>query len=172
MQYKDDLIIRDERIFLKSMNREDSERYRILRNQEENRKWFFTDAQITEADQKKWFDRYYMDCNEYMFSIYEKISRRYLGAVGVYHIDYSSRRAEVGRIIVDRSAGGKGYGKEAVCCIVEWGRKSLGIKIFYAQVYTNNLSSIKTFLRCGFTEQTCYCEEKASQQILLEKIVK
>lgn len=172
MQYKDNLIIENERVILKSMNREDSERYRILRNREDNRKWFFTQTEIAKETQEKWFDRYCMDCDEYMFSIYEKFSERYLGAVAVYHIDRQNSRAEVGRIIVDRFvAGGKGYGKDAVQCIMEWGGANLGIKTFYAQIYNNNLASIKTFLRCGFAEKIQIMEGEVAGQIVVERRV-
>lgn len=168
MRDKDGLLIRDERIILRSLNREDSERYRVLRNQEENRKCFFTNAIISEEDQQKWFERYYMDHDEYMFSIYERNSERYLGAVALYHIDAVNKRAEIGRIIVDRSvAAGKGYGRDAIRCMVEWGRENLGIKTFYAQIYKDNLPSTKAFLGCGFVEKEC----EASQWILVEKTV-
>ena len=93
--------------------------------------------------------------------------------MAVYHIDYLNKRAEIGRIIVDRTiAGGKGYGKDAVRCVVEWGKRNLGIKIFYAQVYTNNLSSMKTFVGSGFKDQMFDREQKVSGQVLLERIEK
>lgn len=172
MRIKDNLVIWDERIFLKSLSPEDSEAYRVLRNREENRKWFFKSAEISKEDQEKWFQRYEADDDEFMFSIYEKISGRYLGAAAIYHIDHHNHRAEVGRIIVDsRAAGGKGYGKDAIRCIVDWGAENLGIKTFYAQIYTDNLPSMKSFLGCGFLEKRCGCEEELSRQVLVEKTV-
>lgn len=176
MKMKDDLVIQDARIFLKILNLEDSEKYRILRNREENRKWFFTDVIISKENQEKWFWQYYAADDEYMFSIYEKASEKYIGAVAIYHIDFQNRKAEIGRIIVDKSiAGGKGYGKEAIQCIVKWGTEQLGISVFYAQIYENNLPSIKTFLGCDFKKREVNNEDKgcqSSQQILVERIVR
>lgn len=173
MKHKENLIIENGKIVLKSLDREDSERYRILRNREENRKCFFTNTEISKEDQGKWFTQYYENQDEYMFSIYERNSGKYLGAVALYHIDHASERAEVGRLIVDQSmARGKGYGQEAVCCVIEWGKENLGIKTFYAQIYIDNFPSIKTFLKCGFLEKTHEGKVGDHPWLLMEKIIK
>lgn len=51
------------------------------------------------------------------------------------------------------------------------GGGNLGIKTFYAQIYNDNLASIKTFLRCGFEEKIQLMEGEVAGQIVVERRV-
>lgn len=173
MNLKENIYIQGERIFLRSSNAEESEKYRILRNREENRRFFFTNVEISRKGQMEWYERYYQSDNEYMFSIYEKLSGRYIGALGIYHIDWQNKKTEIGRLIVDKSTvAGKGYGKEAVNCVIKWAVDKLAILTFYAYVYKSNLPSNRVFMACGFEQNNsvAICEFDRQDIVYYEKI--
>lgn len=168
MQSKASLLIEKENIVLKSIDAYESEKYRELRNREDNRKYFFSDALILREDQEKWYQQYELKNTDYMFSIYLKETNDYLGGIAIYNIDYENKEAEVGRIIVDRfQAKGNGYGSEALTGIVSWGRKELGMVRFYASIYADNYASIKTFANCGFKT---YMSSESNSVIYMEKV--
>ena len=145
-----DVIIEGDNIILRSMTEDTSELYRQLRNREDNRYFFFTEEEIDEASQKKWFDKYLSDENQMMFAVFDKFSGRFAGGIGIYDI-VMGKSAEIGRIIIDRySFGGKGFGYEAVFLLSEYVKKEKLAERVYAYIKTGNIASRKTFERCGF----------------------
>jgi len=157
--------IENESIILRSLNCQDSEKYRLLRNDEEVRKYFYHNGYISKEAQMKWYEKYKDTTDDYMFSVFLKQQEVYVGGVALYNIDFEAKSAEVGRIIIDKSQKGNGLGSEAINCIVEWGNGRLGITRFYASIYANNYASRKTFERCGFTIVSEQCSK-----VLVEKI--
>lgn len=144
-----------ENIVLIPMDENFSESYRKLRNREDNRNFFFNSAEISSEQQAKWFRGYLEKETEFMFSIFLKDRETFIGGIGIYDIDRSAGKAEIGRIIVDRNlAGGKGYGAEAIKGITCVAENSLGMKELYAYIYATNQASIRSFLRAGF----CKCD--------------
>ena len=135
-------------LLLLPMSVEDSESYRILRNQNENRARFFNTSVISKEQQLKWYDSYLANDSELMFSIFE--NGIFIGGVGIYDINIISKSAEIGRIIIDKSiAGGKGYASVVIKELCEIAR-SLGINILYANIKSDNIASIKSFSNAGF----------------------
>lgn len=160
---KTGLEISNDVIVLKSMNECDSEKYRVLRNRDDNRQMFFSSYIITEEQQKKWYERYLLSDNEMMFSIYEKKEDRYIGAIGIY--DIKDGEAEVGRIIVDRElCQGKGYGSKSILLIEKYA-KSIDLNSLVAYIYINNIPSQRSFEHAGFIKEEQY-EEKYKYKIV------
>lgn len=140
-----------EEISLRPLSPEESEKYRQLRNREDNRSWFKTDAVITADMQKQWYQKYLLKPSEYMFSIIKNDTGEFLGAVGLYDIDLEKKSAEIGRIIVDRyKVGGKGYASVALESACRIGEKRLGLQRIYAEIYADNAASLRSFYKIGF----------------------
>ncbi|WP_026669513.1 GNAT family N-acetyltransferase [Butyrivibrio sp. AE3006] len=147
--------MQSEGVKLTPMTAQDSEKYRILRNRKDNISFFFSGKEITSDQQAAWYKKYLDDDTQYMFSIYEKNSDNYIGGIGIYDIDTDKRTAEVGRIIVDREiAGGKHYGAAAISLLIELARNELKLNSLYANIYSTNKTSLKSFLRAGFVEDS------------------
>ncbi|MBE5913519.1 MAG: GNAT family N-acetyltransferase [Pseudobutyrivibrio ruminis] len=143
-------ILESKRIILSSLEREDSEKYRLLRNRSDNCKYFFSNKEISAEDQDKWYQKYLNDESQIMFAICEKANGDFVGGICIYDIDGS--KAEVGRIIIDRQkAGGKGYGAEAIKLINAFAKAELGLKMTYANIYATNIASIRSFENAGYT---------------------
>ena len=149
----------------------DSECFRKLRNREDNRKWFIYKDVITKEAQEKWFQQYLTKDSEYMFSVYTNEGKKtFLGAASIYDIDLQLKKAEIGRIIIDRQeAAGKGYGLEVVKGLIDISFHLLKLEMIYANIYEDNLASIKTFQRAGLMVKEKKTDINGKVIVYLEK---
>ncbi|SDB63064.1 GNAT family N-acetyltransferase [Butyrivibrio sp. INlla16] len=158
--------LENEKICIRPMSPEDSEKYRVLRNRKDNIGFFFSGTEITSDQQAAWYTRYLADETQYMFSIYETDSDQFIGGIGIYDIDEIKGQAEVGRIIVDKElAAGKHYGAEAIKLIEKMARDEIGLKILYANIYSDNIPSLKSFYGAGFVEIS---EDQGITKVIVE----
>ncbi len=108
-------LLQSEELLLTPMTAQDSEKYRMLRNRDDNKNFFFSSRSISLEQQIIWYRNYLEDDKQYMFSVYEANSMLFIGGIGLYNIDYQKGNAELGRILIDRNvASGKHYGAKAI----------------------------------------------------------
>jgi RimJ/RimL family protein N-acetyltransferase len=62
-------------------------------------------------------------------------------------------RSEIGYLIGDRSAWGKGYATEAILEICKYGFEELGLAKISAGVYECNIGSSNALLKAGFIHE-------------------
>ncbi len=148
-----------------------SEKYRQLRNRDDNRKWFKTDLIITQDMQKKWYQNYLTKPSEYMFAIEDNKTGEFIGAVGLYDINPEEKCAEIGRIIVDRfKSGGRGYASKALECACKIGVEQLGLTRIYAEIYSDNIASLRSFEKIGFIPINPMADIERTKLINMEKL--
>lgn len=139
---------RDDSICLCPLSAEDSERYRLLRNREENRRCFFFSGIITREAQQKWYAQYLKRENDYMFSVYT-LSGIFLGGAALY--DIKEDTAEFGRLLIDREAAGRGgVGAQTLSLLCTLARDELKLTSLHLELYADNLSALKTYEKLGF----------------------
>ena len=148
---KHDFYYRNGDIELRPMTYEDSQKYRLLRNQEQNRLCFFYQGLLSAEDQQNWYAKYETDDTDIMFAFYYR--NVFAGGNAIYHIDREKGCAEYGRLLVDKinfPAKGIGsaitYGASVIAC------KDLGLSMLYSEIYESNLPSIHACLKAGFHE--------------------
>lgn len=140
-----------EDIILKPLSAEESELYRQLRNREDNAQWFETTKAITMQMQQAWYQGYLERPGEYMFSVYERSTGEFLGAMSLYHVDPEKRQGEIGRVIIDREkAGGKGYALKVVEAVCQLGYEKMHLNRIYAEIYSDNYPSLRIVEQLGF----------------------
>lgn len=145
------LLDNDCEIHLEPFNEQFSEAYRILRNREDNRSYFFNNVLISKEQQAKWYRKYLKDDSQKMYAIIANDTNVFLGAIGFYDYDDSEGTAEVGRIIVDKEiAVGRGYGAIAINKLLMIMNSDYGINYAYAYIFRDNIASIKSFFKAGF----------------------
>jgi RimJ/RimL family protein N-acetyltransferase len=129
----------------------ESEKYRLLRNQAEIRKWFEYKGKISKEQQNKWFDKYLDNQSDIMFAIMSE-NGAFLGCNSIYNINPAAGRAEYGRLIIDPKYSGKGYGCLATKMAVCIARNQMGLSELQLEVYENNFSAIKSYHKAGFID--------------------
>lgn len=134
------------------MEEETSEKYRLLRNREDNRKYFFSKEEITSEQQKVWFESYLKKSDQYMFSVHLSETGEFIGGLGFYALDDINHSAEFGRIIIDRKkVSGKGFGSKAIAAVTNIAFNELDIIEAYAYIYSNNIASMRSFKNAGYS---------------------
>lgn len=136
---------------------------RELRRSDLDGNWYkwFNDSKVTSFQNKGIFPNsiekqtdYYNSIinnpNEIVFAIVELESDIHIGCVGLHKIDWIHRSAELGIVIGDRSAWGKGIGKDAWKLISKYGFDSLNLHRIYAIIVEGNIASQKSAEAAGF----------------------
>jgi [ribosomal protein S5]-alanine N-acetyltransferase len=72
------------------------------------------------------------------------------GTVRLHDIDPDRRRATIGILIFDRTYWRQGWGSRAVAAVVECAATTLGVQVFEAGMYDDNMASQRTFAAAGF----------------------
>lgn len=137
-------------VVLSPLAESDLEALRRLRNQ--NATWFLNSAEISEEQQRAWYQRYLQKKNDVMFRVGTRERReQFIGAVALYDIDRETGQAEFGRLMIDREAAGRsGLGYDATMCACEFGFARLGLQRIYLDVYADNIAAVKTYEKAGF----------------------
>lgn len=142
-------------IILHPMTHEDSEDYRILRNREENRKWFANTEIISSEMQSIWYQNYLNKEGNYMFAAFHtNHPEMFIGAVSIYDICQEEKQAEFGRIIVDKTKilmNGIGY--QIAVCACKIGFHHINLEKLHLEVFSDNIPAIKTYEKIGFNEK-------------------
>lgn len=85
-----------------------------------------------------------------LFGIFLKENKNHIGNIKIQITNHIHKRAEVGLLIGDKRAWGKGYGTEAIKLITQYAKKKLNLKKLYAGCYEENIGSKKAFLKAGW----------------------
>lgn len=75
-----------------------------------------------------------------------------VGSIDIFDFDPQHLRFGIGILIYQESDRRKGYAKEAIEAIVEYGRNTLNLKQIWANIAADNIASIALFESCGFSK--------------------
>ena len=148
MKHKYTLALDD--IYLSPLTSETSEKYRVLRNHPDIRKWFRSRDDISKAQQRRWFEKYMNDPDDVMFAIFCDPDQ-FIGAAAIYNID-DKGHAEYGRIIIDPEFRGRGFGYKATCAAIQIAGEQMNLQQLMLEVYADNQRAISIYRKCGFIE--------------------
>jgi RimJ/RimL family protein N-acetyltransferase len=88
--------------------------------------------------------------NSQIFSIVTQEEEKLIGSCSLFDIDKQDRKAELGIMIGDKSFRQKGYGKEALKLLLDYGFNILNLNNIYLKVFEYNKIAINCYLRLGF----------------------
>jgi RimJ/RimL family protein N-acetyltransferase len=106
---------------------------------------------MTLAEEIAWFDKVSTGGN-YVFTIYERSSDWPIGNCDLFAVDYRNRRGEVGIMIGEPGARGKGYGTEAMRLLLDFAFTALGLNSVMLQYYEFNHAARRCYEKAGFRE--------------------
>ncbi|UQX88296.1 GNAT family N-acetyltransferase [Jatrophihabitans telluris] len=76
-----------------------------------------------------------------------------IGDIGLFHLDRLSATAEVGIGIGDKDYWGKGYGREAMRLIVEYGFRMQNLRKIWLETHATNERALRCYQAVGFVEE-------------------
>jgi [ribosomal protein S5]-alanine N-acetyltransferase len=88
--------------------------------------------------------------NDIFFGVRDRRSGRHVGNLRLGPINRSHRRAEIGIVVGDRAARGRGIASNALTALAAIARHELGLWKLAASCYAANESSRRAFEKAGF----------------------
>lgn len=103
--------------------------------------------------QSQYYEYLLQSTKDVVFAIVDKKTERHIGNIGVHQIDYVHRRCEIGIIIGENEFQGKGYASICINAIKEYIFNTLNLRRITVFIMSENISSIKSFEKCGFSKE-------------------
>lgn len=144
------LPVTGERIVLRPMTAQDTERIIRWRNKERVRSRFVYREPFTKQGHENWTRTMVDTGRAVQFIICEKDGMRPVGSVYLRDIDRENRTAEYGIFLGEDDAAGKGYGTEAARLACGFAFDVLGLKKLFLRVFTDNTAAVKSYEKAGF----------------------
>ncbi len=99
------------------------------------------------------FDREIADPPKDKIEFAIEIDGAYVGRCGLYNIDRTARRAELGIGIGEGDYRGRGYGREAVALLLDYAFRLRNLRRVWLEVHADNERGIRAYKACGFVEE-------------------
>ncbi len=99
-----------------------------------------------------WYERAALDDGRHNFTIYERSTGRAIGNCGLFDVHSRNRRAEVGIMIGEPDARGRGYGTEAMRLLLDYAFTILGLHSVMLTVLEYNPAAQRCYAKVGFRE--------------------
>ena len=122
--------------------------YLEMVNDIENVVRFISDRREPYSEQEEWdYMKDKLDNDAMMFSMIEKETGKFIGNTEFFNV--KDDEAEWG-IAITGSMQNKGYGKEALKRMTEYGFKEGGFRRIFLGVYADNKRAVHVYEECGF----------------------
>ncbi|MBE3574021.1 MAG: GNAT family N-acetyltransferase [Firmicutes bacterium] len=82
--------------------------------------------------------------------VIETLDGKYLGVIGLRHIDWRNRHAEVGIVIGNKGYWGKGYGTDALRVLARFAFDQLNLHTLTLALFADNLRARRSYEKVGF----------------------
>jgi RimJ/RimL family protein N-acetyltransferase len=87
---------------------------------------------------------------EQLYAILDRLGRM-IGRIGLFGLTDESLAAELGVVIGDRAYWNRGFGRDAVATLSEFGFRELGLHRVFLYTFIDNTRAQRAFGACGFT---------------------
>lgn len=140
--------IEGERLYLSPMNIEDIDVYTKWMNDKEVTENLGIYSKVTSLmSEEKWFQK---NGNGYDFAIVLKENDELIGNISLKNYDGISGTATLGVFIGQKENRNKGYGKESIKLLLNYGFNTLNLNNVMLKVFSFNDRAISTYKKIGF----------------------
>jgi UDP-4-amino-4,6-dideoxy-N-acetyl-beta-L-altrosamine N-acetyltransferase len=139
-----------ENIRLRALRESDNEILHKWVNDPEIVKFTYFFHPVSEMEQKEWFASLSKKQNQVIFCIEIKQGEKLIGTCGFYDINHVCRKAELVIKICDKTMRGKGYGREVLEILMDFGFSDLNLRRIWLRVLADNERAIKLYQNAGF----------------------
>ncbi|MDO4294181.1 MAG: GNAT family protein [Eubacteriales bacterium] len=153
------LQLEGEKIFLRPIGPEDTDRIVDWRNRERVRRNFIYQKPFTRQGHEEWMKNQVGTGRVEQFIICEKPSGRPVGSVYFRDIDRENKKAEYGIFIGEEEAAGHGLGSETARLAVAYARDVMKLHKLMLRVFADNAGAVKSYQNAGFVQEACLRDE-------------
>ncbi len=107
---------------------------------------------MTLEQETAWYERATGGDAGTLFTIYERATGRPIGNCGLHEVDHQNRQTEVGILIGEPGARGRGFGTEAMRLLLDYAFTGLGLHNVMLKVFEYNLAGRRCYEKVGFRE--------------------
>lgn len=150
---------KEQKISLRLMDKEDTDRIVTWRNQDFVRCNFIHQQDFTREGHEKWI-RTMIDTGlavQFMICIGEE--QRPVGSVYLRDIDRTHKKAEYGIFIGEKDAWGQGYGTWAAKKMIDYAFEKEGLHKLMLRVLAENQGAIRSYEKAGFVREAYLRDE-------------
>jgi RimJ/RimL family protein N-acetyltransferase len=147
-------MIYGERVRLRGIERGDLPKYYEWINDPDVFEGLSINLPMSMVDEERWFDgTTHREQAEkpLAIEIQEQGGWRLIGNCGFFDFDWTSRAAEFGIMIGDKSVWDQGYGTETVLLLLKHGFETLNLNRIVLRVFDNNRRAVRAYEKAGFT---------------------
>ncbi len=108
---------------------------------------------VTVQELRTYIRAYALNKNGLLLGIFLNKDKKHIGNISLNDIQWKDRHGEIGILIGDKRARGKGYGTEAIRLIVEHAFGCLNLHKLCCGMIRDNNASRRAFQRIGFKEE-------------------
>ncbi len=99
-----------------------------------------------------WYERVSTDQETVRFTVYERVTWRPIGLANLHDLDHRQGTAELGLVIGEQEARGRGYGAEVTRLMLDFAFTALRLHSVMLRVYAYNLAGQRAYEKAGFRE--------------------
>jgi len=169
-EYRKEECIAGEKIILRPMAWDDTERIICWRNRDFVRKNFIYQKPFTVEGHREWIRTMIDTGKAAQFIICEKDGRP-IGSTYLRDIDYETRKAEYGIFIGEKDALGKGYGTEAAIHMAEYAFCVLKLHKVFLRLLADNRAAERSYEKAGFIREAYLKDEVRLEGIYKDVIL-
>jgi len=139
----------------RSIEREDLKRLRNWRNRDDIRSVTREYRLLNMVNQEDWLEDISRDKNNEIFIVEIGDSCVWvpIGVCGLCYINWVNRNAEVSIYIGNKKYRGRGLGRKILKFLESKAFKEFNLYKLWAEIFSNNISSIALFKSCGYVEE-------------------
>ncbi len=141
---------REIRGYLRPVRSNSADALKLSQWRNENFRSFFSWICPDEYEVLNWLENYQQNVRDIIFVI-ETLSERSVGQLSLYNIDISTKSAEFGRVIKDKTGCGHDLMQDAGISLLRWGYRTLELENIFLEVFSENFSAIAYYKRLGFS---------------------
>jgi len=170
--------IKGKKIYLSPINVEDYEKYCEWLNDEEISNPLGVAARAYTLDnEKEILKKIANSSHEHHFAIINEQSNELLGNISLAQVNNIHQKATLGIFIGDAKNRGKGYGKEAIELLLNYGFNYLNLHNVMLKVYEFNSNAIGLYEKIGFKyigrrKEAYYLNGKRYDELFMEILKK
>lgn len=140
-------------IYLRRMNRNDTDDIVAWRNSDDVRKNFIYQSLFTRESHENWVRTMVETGKVVQMIICGLDTDRPLGSVYIRDIDRQHRKAEYGIFIGDATARGRGVGTAAARLMLRYCFEEEGLHRVYLRAFADNVQAIRSYEKAGFVRE-------------------
>lgn len=155
---KESLIIEGQSIYLRTMNKEDTDNIIKWRNSDFVRRNFIYQEPFTRQGHENWI-KTMIDTGRVVQFIICTRKGSPIGSVYLRDIDRTHNKAEYGIFIGEKAALGQGYGTQAARLMIDYAFRQLKLHKLSLRVLAENKQARRSYEKAGFVQEACLKDE-------------